>query len=298
MRLLFVSIFLSLISVESANAMQSSSPEGFIISREVYQEGYYYQDIELNFPFNSKEFHFKKRKDGRIIFYYSGNTENAPLIISMGGIPPIFVRYGYVMASVRVYYQDRLTVQERIKMTLDSIRDFLEESKEYGFDTSRVVLMGFREHAMPAALLATDPSYLSNGPIEFEAIKAVVLLDPVCLDVAAQNKSSGAQRSDFVRKKCGGVEASENLSPVKHAGAPNAGAFLMLPTTSTTGSEQQVQLFDEALRSSGTTVRIEDFKLSSKPLFDALTKSTSDVTKSLVEFLSETVPAEAVRPAE
>ncbi|WP_300536069.1 hypothetical protein [Sphingosinicella sp.] len=298
MKLLYFLIFLSLISVKSACAMQSSSPKGFIISREHYPEGYYYQDIELNFPFNSKEFHFKKRKDGRIVFYYSGNTKNAPLIISMGGIPPIFVRYGYVMASVRVYYQDRLTVQERIKLTLDSIRDFLEESKEYGFDTSRIVLMGFREHAMPAALLATDPSYLSNGPIDFKAIKAVVLLDPVCLDVAAQNNSSRAQRSDFIRKKCGGVEPAENLSPAKHAGAPNAGAFLMLPTTSTTGSERQVQLFDEALRSAGTTVRIENFELSSKPLFDALTKSTSAVTTSLVEFLAETVPSQATRPAE
>lgn len=297
MKLILAAIFILISLCGHCFAMQLPYPDEVRSNKEMGPEYYYYGNMYLDYSFKHDDIDFPESQTGKIILYRSGNIKKRPLIISLGGIPPGLVGHGYAIASVKIYYAESKSIEYKLDLIVKEIRRFVNRLDEYDIDSSRISIMGFREYAMIAALLATNPNYLSGTSVGFGAIKAAILLDPLCLDIAMQMSTAGPQRDGFIRKKCAGVDAVGELSPIMHAGAPNAGAFLMMPSTNSTGSEQQLQSFGNALQSSNTATRIVDFKLTSKRLFEALGKPSSEVTKSLADFLENAMPSRSAEPA-
>lgn len=297
MKLILAAIFILISLCEYCFAAQLPYPNEVRSNKEMGPESYYYGNMYLDYSFKHDDIDFLESKNGKIILYRSGNIKKRPLIISLGGVPPGLVGHGYAIASVKIYYADSKTIEYKLDLIVKEIRRFMNQLDKYDIDSSRISIMGFREYAMIAALLATNPNYLSGTSVGFGPIKAAILLDPLCLDIAMQMSTAGPQRDGFIRKKCAGVDAVEELSPIMHAGAPNADAFLMMPSTNSTGSEQQLQSFGNALQSSNTAMRIVDFKLTSKRLFEALGQPSSDVTKSLADFLENAMPSGSAKPA-
>lgn len=193
--------------------------------------------------------------------------ENAPLIVFLHGggwsigdkaqaahaKPAHYTANGVAFASVNYRLVPKATVEQQAADIAAAIALIRAEAKEFGVDPDRIALMGHSAGAHLAALVATDPRYLTKAGVPIAAVHAVVLLDGAGYDVQRQMAGQNAIAKRFYGPAFGNDPARQTaLSPITHAGAPNAAAFLLIHAGSRAASREQAVALAARLRAAGT----------------------------------------------
>jgi arylformamidase len=148
---------------------------------------------------------------------------------------------GYAFASINY----RLVPDVAVEQQADDVAAAL--ASLIGRARLPVVLIGHSAGAHLAALVGTDPRYLSGYRIPLSAIAGVVLLDGAGYDVPGQIGSAGPLlRRMYVRAFGSDGAAQRRLSPIVHAAAPNAGEFLILHVAGRPDSRAQSEALADA----------------------------------------------------
>jgi acetyl esterase/lipase len=121
------------------------------------------------------------------------------------------------------------------------------------------VLTGHSAGAHLVALVGTDERYLKAVGLSFADIDGVMPNDGAAYDLPQQMAQAGRFMGGTYKEAFGTDPARQQaLSPMAHAAAPNAPAFLLIHVQREDGVAQNKALA-EALKRSGTKVEIGSF---------------------------------------
>jgi acetyl esterase/lipase len=136
-----------------------------------------------------------------------------------------------------------------------AIAEIRNRAQRYGYDGSRIVLVGDGWGAFTAALLATHPDHLAQAGVDIGSIKAVVLIEPSGLDFPREKAlASAPRRKELARLAPGGAAAEKRLSPRHQLAPPNAPRFLLMPVKQDEKGMAKAREFESALKAAGVDV--------------------------------------------
>jgi acetyl esterase/lipase len=171
-----------------------------------------------------------------------------------------FTGRGYAFASVNYRLVPDARVEDQAQDVANAIARLIRDAKMLGVDPGRIVLAGHSAGAHLAALVATDPRYLTRAGVEVERLKGVVLLDGAAYDVPAQAGEGPAIMRPTYTQAFGTDPARQRaLSPYFHAAAPNAPRVLILHVEREDGRRQSEALA-AALRKAGTQAEVRGLR--------------------------------------
>lgn len=201
-------------------------------------------------------------------YYPATNAQRAPLILFIHGggwafgdrgqavqsKPAWFTSHGYAFASAGYRVLPEAPVESQARDVAAAIQAMRRDAARLGFDPERIVLMGHSAGAHLAALVSTDPAY---GIADLTAIKGVILLDGAGYDVARNMAGDRVEAAMLYRNAFGDDVARQRaLSPVTHAAAPNAPAWLILHVADRPASAEQSRLLGQALLNARASVDV------------------------------------------
>ena len=140
-----------------------------------------------------------------------------------------FAVEGYAFASMNYRLVPAATVEQQAADVASAVAWLRQHAGELGVDASRIVLMGHSAGAHLVTLVGTDPRYLGAAGLSLSMVKGIIALDGAGYDVARQAAGVGPALRDIYAAAFGTDTArQQDLSPVFHAAAPNAPAFLIV----------------------------------------------------------------------
>lgn len=198
---------------------------------------------------------FVREKAGRaplIVYLHGGGwSAGTPRAGAAGAQPDHFTGAGYAYATIGYRFVPEATVEEQLTDVAQAIAVLRQQQ---GVDPDRIVLLGHSSGGHLAALIGDDPAWLDKAGVPFDAIKAVVLLDPAAIDVPPiMDAGRGAGTvARYYQPAFGDDPARQaTLSPLRHAEAPNAPAWLMLHDVNNPLAGYQSQQLSAALIAAG-----------------------------------------------
>jgi arylformamidase len=187
--------------------------------------------------------------DAPLIFHIHGggwSTGNHKLVQEK---PAHFTALGHVFASAGYRLLPDAPVEQQAVDLGEALRAVQAAAENYGFDPSRIVLMGNSAGAHLAALIATDPKYAGDA---FDAVRGVVLLDGAGYDVALAIATPSMEMPLLYRDVFGTDPARHKaLSPFSHAGGRDAPDWLALYVAERANSKVQSERLVAALVKGG-----------------------------------------------
>lgn len=194
-----------------------------------------------------------------VVFVHGGGWMRGDKRGSVGAKSAHFLAQGYGFASLNYRLVPACTVEQQAQDVAAALAFLISRADSLGFDAGRIVLMGHSAGAHLAALVGTDMRYLQEAGLGPESLRGIILLDGACYDVPRQI----AQGNRLMRDNYPLIFGSEHerqiaLSPMHHAAAPNAPAFLILHVQRADGIAQS-RAFAEALKKAGTAVETRGF---------------------------------------
>lgn len=238
------------------------------------------------------------------IDYYPAARPRAPLILfihggawsagdkaqAAGAKPEHFTNEGMAFASVNYRLVPDVDVAEQARDVARAIALLRRDATRLGFDPERIVLMGHSAGAHLAALLGTDPSYLREAGVPFEAIRGAVLLDGAGYDIRERMRDAGLfERRLYERAFGDDPETWRRLSPAEHAAPPNAKGWLLLHVLGRRDSQIQADGFAEALRAAGSHAMVRGFDSTHARLNRDLGQAGDPATEAIDSFLQSCV---------
>lgn len=164
---------------------------------------------------------------------------------------------GYNFASIDYRMVPAFTVEQQAADVASALKALLDRADALGIDRRHVVLMGHSAGAHLAALVGTDERYLRGAGLSFADLSGVIPLDGAGYDVAAQLTGAGPRLKRTYVQAFGTDPARQRaLSPMSHAGAPNAANFLFVHVDRDDSAQQSTELAN-ALRRAGTRTQVE-----------------------------------------
>lgn len=168
-----------------------------------------------------------------------------------------FTANGWAFASTNYRLVPAATVESQAADIAAAIARLRADAAANGLDSEKIVLMGHSAGAHLAALVGTDPQYLSAAGVPMSVIEGVILLDGAGYDIAAQMHRSDNQVSAMYDAAFGPDPARQKrLSPIAHVAAPNAARWLILPIEKRADSQAQSDALASALRSAGAAAKV------------------------------------------
>lgn len=168
-------------------------------------------------------------------------AERPPIVIWLGSydaiedtdryatdcLVPFLHREGFAIASIGRWRPRKVSGTEFASVMVRGVGEIVRRADKYGFDPSRIILRGDEWSGHFAALLGTDPSYLTGAGVDFRALRGVVVLDGSGFDIPARFASASAYRRKQLLQLGGSTgETQRHMSPVAHLSPPNAPRFL------------------------------------------------------------------------
>lgn len=164
---------------------------------------------------------------------------------------------GLAFASSNYRLVPKVRVEDQLRDLARALALLHKRAADFGVDASRLVLMGHSAGAHLAAMLACDPRWLEEVKVPMRSLAGVILLDGAGYDVARQAAQAGpAMRSTYAEVFGGDLQRQQALSPLNHAAAPNAQAFLILHVQRRDG-ESQSKALAAALLAAGTKAQLQ-----------------------------------------
>ena len=168
-----------------------------------------------------------------------------------------FSETGWAFASVNYRLVPEATVEQQAADVAAAIAWLRANAAANNLDADRIVLMGHSAGAHLAALVASDPAYLAAARVPLSAVDGVVLLDGAGYDVPAQMASPRNMVAGMYGAAFGTDPARQaRLSPVRHAAAPNAPNWLILPIERRADSTAQSRALAGALSRAGAKAEV------------------------------------------
>ena len=166
---------------------------------------------------------------------------------------------GYGFASLNYRLVPDTTVEQQAADVAAGLAWLHSNAARLGVDPKRIVLMGHSAGAHLAALVGTDPRYLTAAGLSLNDIRGVIALDGASYDVPRQIADAGRfMRRTYVKAFGEDPVRQRALSPTFQAAAPNAPTFLIAHVDREDGKAQSEGLGD-ALRQAGTPVEVVAF---------------------------------------
>lgn len=203
-----------------------------------------------------------------------GGAKPAPLVLFVHGggwkrgsksnalsraLPGHLLAQGYAFASIDYRLVPRHTVEDQAADVAAALAYLLQRAKPLGIDPARVVLTGHSAGAHLVALVGTDERYLAAAGLGFDDIDGVLPNDGAAYDVPVQMEQAGRfMRKTYTQAFGTDPARQRRLSPLAHAAAPNAPAFLLIHVQREDGIAQNAALA-EALQRAGTQVEVGSF---------------------------------------
>jgi acetyl esterase/lipase len=194
----------------------------------------------------------------------------APLVVVLGeGSALGWLRFrlhkaGFAVANVRYSVEHRKNLTEAVEDVAAAVGLLRKQHVRRGIDPGRILLFGNGLEGHPAALLATDPSWLGRVGVPLETVRAVALNDPVAFDVAETVARAPVHHRRTYRKWFGTDPAEQRrLSPSAHLAAPNAPAFMLLYEGDEERLREEVERTSRSLAEAGvanTTIRMPGWR--------------------------------------
>lgn len=210
-------------------------------------------------PLQNLDIWVPKRADAPaplLVFVHGGGWQRGSKDNATGRYKaPHYTGLGYAFASINYRLVPGASVEQQAEDVASALKAVLDRADNLGIDRRRVVLMGHSAGAHLVALVGTDPRYLQGAGLSLADIRGVVPIDGAAYDVPSQIDQAGRYMRSVYDAAFGQDAArQQQLSPVHHAAAPNAPAFLLLHVQRKDGVEQNDRLA-KALRDAGTTVQ-------------------------------------------
>jgi acetyl esterase/lipase len=172
---------------------------------------------------------------------------------------PHYTGLGYAYASINYRLVPDSTVEDEAADVASALRHLIDHAAQLSFDPGRIVIMGHSAGAHLVALVGTDEQYLKRAGLSFSSIAGVLPIDGAAYDVPRQIKEAGDFMHDTYIQAFGEDTARQRaLSPMFHAQAPNAPAFLIVHVQRPDGAAQSKAL-EAALKQAGTPVERREF---------------------------------------
>lgn len=227
-----------------------------------------------------------------ILYIHGGGWSLGTPDAGKGAQPEHFTRAGYAWATVGYRFVPAVTVEQQLAEVAQAIAAIRKRAGK-AVDPDRIVLLGHSSGGQFAALLGTDPHWLTDAGVPFEAVKAVVLLDAAALDIPPIMRFSGGTIDAFYKPAFGSDPARQAaLSPVNHVAMPNAPAWLMLHDVNNGLAGLQSRQFADGLvlnqAREATVVPVSD--TSHLKLNDDLGKPGDGATEVVDGFLGRVFP--------
>lgn len=195
-----------------------------------------------------------------VIYVHGGGWKRGDKELAAGDKATHYLQQGYAFASLGYRLVPDCKVEDQAQDIADAIAYLVQNAEKFGFDGTRVALMGHSAGAHLVALVGTDMRYLKNAGLGSKALRGVIPLDGACYDVPRQIAEGGDFMHDTYLQAFGtDPERQKALSPVFHAAAPNAPSFLILHVQREDGTAQSKEL-GEALRKADTPAIVKGFE--------------------------------------
>jgi acetyl esterase/lipase len=165
-----------------------------------------------------------------------------------------FLGRGWAFASANYRLVPQASVEEQAADVAGAIA---WARRQPGIDPARIVLMGHSAGAHLVALVGTDPIYLKAAGVPLSAVRGVVLLDGAGYDVGQQMATPRNPAQSMYGQAFGSDPARQaKLSPARHAAAPNASNWLILPVERRADSTAQSEALAARLRAGGSRAEV------------------------------------------
>ena len=189
-----------------------------------------------------------------LLFVHGGGWSIGDKRMGAGQKGQHFLGTGWAFASANYRLVPDATVEQQAADVASAVAWL---RRQPGVDGSRIVLMGHSAGAHLAALVGTDPHYSAAAGVPLSAIRGVVLLDGAGYDVGQQMSLPGNQvKSMYLKAFSEDPTRQAKLSPARHAPAPNAADWLVLPVASRQDSTAQSEALAAKLRAAGSRVTV------------------------------------------
>lgn len=192
-----------------------------------------------------------------IIFVHGGGWQRGDMANATGRWKAVhYPATGYAFASINYRLVPAATVENQAQDVTMALKALLARADTLGLDRRRVVLMGHSAGAHLVALVGTDERHLRAAGLSFADVAGIIPIDGAAYDVPAQLAQAGPRMRQTYAQAFGDDPARQRaLSPITHAAAPNAAAFLLLHVQRPDGVAQNRALA-AALRATGTSVEV------------------------------------------
>jgi len=193
-----------------------------------------------------------------LVFLHGGGWARGDKRGATGQKPAFFAGQGYALASLNYRLVPDATVADQARDVAAAIAMLRRDAARLGFDPDRIVIAGHSAGAHLAALVATDPAYLTARGVPIKALRGAILLDGAGYDVARQLNGAGPLvRRIYTRAFGADPRFHASVSPLTHAAAPNAPAFLIVHDADRLDAKGQSEALAAALRKAGARVALE-----------------------------------------
>lgn len=167
-----------------------------------------------------------------------------------------FHEAGYAFAAINYRLVPHVNVDDQANDVAAALASLLADARRDGLDPGRIVMIGHSAGAHLAALVGTDPSYLTAHGIRLSAI-GIVLLDGAGYDIARQIQSARPLlRRLYIEAFGPDGRDHRTLSPATHAASPNAAEFLILHVGGRSDSRVQSELLAAGLQAAQTPATV------------------------------------------
>ncbi len=167
-----------------------------------------------------------------------------------------FTARGYAFATIGYRLVPAARVEDQAADLAHALACLMAQAGTLGFDPRRVLLMGHSAGAQIAALVGTDPRWLHEVGLTFDAIAGVIAIDGAAYDVPQQMRDARWPMAPIYDQAFGpDPDRQRSLSPYWQAAAPNVTNWLLLHVNRPDGT-RQTEALGAALRRAGSTVDI------------------------------------------
>lgn len=205
--------------------------------------------------------------------------------------PATFNARGFVFVSINYRLHPTTDYRgqgEDVAKAIDWVREHI---KAYGGSPEKIFLMGHSAGAHLAALVATDPRYLTAEGMKLSDLRGVVLLDGACYDIPRQRELAVLPRMRELYRTVftDDVEKQKDASPIEHVererGIP---PFLILHVATRRDGRIQSEALGKKLSDAGVSAKVIAAENKTHATINREIGKPDDVpTRQIFEFLQQ-----------
>lgn len=161
-----------------------------------------------------------------------------------------FVPNGFALVSINYRLRWDYQLFDQLQDVVAAILWVRKNAKTYGFDNSRLVLMGHGAGGHLVSLIGTDARHLKGQGLALKDIRAVVAIDSLSYDIPRVHKELGSfvQRRQHRLVFGEAISVQREASPIYHVRSDKQiPGFALLYAPDNLGSTLQAQGFAKAL---------------------------------------------------